>query len=47
MLQEFENIANDLQFELLSSNDELDSKVAAAIDIRDKLENVSILWRLR
>lgn len=43
MLQEFENIANDLQFELLSSNDELDSKVAAAIDIRDKLENFSQL----
>ncbi|KAK5984551.1 hypothetical protein GCK32_013267, partial [Trichostrongylus colubriformis] len=38
LLQEFENIVNGLHFEMLSSNDELDSKVAAARGISNKLE---------
>uniref|UniRef100_A0A7I4YWJ2 RING-type domain-containing protein n=1 Tax=Haemonchus contortus TaxID=6289 RepID=A0A7I4YWJ2_HAECO len=38
LLQEFESIVDGLQFDMLSSHDELEDKVAAAKGISDKLE---------
>ncbi|KAK6024810.1 hypothetical protein OSTOST_09315 [Ostertagia ostertagi] len=45
LLEEFETIANGLQLEILSSNDELDKKVATARALSEKLEMLPRLMK--